>query len=294
MKTAGVWDPKQWPLYFAASNLDTLDHGKSILECLLIAVNELHDKDIAWVAQCIEAGKKVLIDSGVYWLATRHAEKHDVSMDVALSLDPTDVDGFDELYDRYVRLVRELGHRAWGYIEVDQGGKKNKRKTRAKLERLGFNPIPVYHPINDGWAYFDELAKKYDRICFGNVVNADAPTRKRLIATAWERRRAYPDLWIHALGLTPSELTVAYPINSCDSSTWIGPNRWGAHAAKTATTPFSKLDRQFVYKYGEEADSERSRQKGVRMCAYDAVMTNRVMRVIADAECQELGANLQV
>ena len=62
------------------------------------------------------------------------------------------------------------------------------------LEQMGLRPIPVYHPFNDGWDYFDYLAERYDRICFGNVVQADRETRKRLVATAWERHRKYPHL----------------------------------------------------------------------------------------------------
>ena len=59
-------------------------------------------------------------------------------------------------------------------VEVDQGGRENKIKTRARLEKMGLRPIPVYHPLNDGWDYFDYLAENYDRICMGNVVNAEA------------------------------------------------------------------------------------------------------------------------
>jgi hypothetical protein len=52
------------------------------------------------------------------------------------------------------------------------------------LEQMGLRPIPVYHPFNDGWHYFDYLAERYDLVCFDNVVQADRETRKRLVATA--------------------------------------------------------------------------------------------------------------
>ena len=62
-----------------------------------------------------------------------------------------------------------------------------------QAESLGLKPIPVYHPLLDGWDYFDELAAQYDRICFGNIVQAPAATRIRLLHTLWERHRRYPD-----------------------------------------------------------------------------------------------------
>jgi hypothetical protein len=51
-----------------------------------------------------------------------------------------------------------------GYTELDQGGRDHKRRTRTRLHDLGLNPIPVYHPFNDGWDYFgaEQYAKFVD------------------------------------------------------------------------------------------------------------------------------------
>jgi len=48
-------------------------------------------------------------------------------------------------WDRYLAVNKRLGDKVWGYMELDQGGAKNKRITRAKLHDLGINPIPVWH-----------------------------------------------------------------------------------------------------------------------------------------------------
>lgn len=185
IRTGGRWDSATWPVYFLASETGTLDHVHRLHTHLLVAVNELAgEPQLDCVKKFAASGNEVLIDSGVYWLSTQHAQAHGLTMDQALALAPEDIDGFVDLYARYVRLVLEIGDRSWGYIEIDQGGRDNKIKTRARLEKKGLRPIPVYHPLNDGWDYFDELASRYDRICFGNVVQADAETRKRLIATA--------------------------------------------------------------------------------------------------------------
>lgn len=290
--TGGTWDRNHWPVYFIAANMETLRISASCSKHVLVAVNELEaDRDVASVGDFIRAGKHVFIDSGVYNLSTQHANAHGITMNEALGLSPSDVDGFDELFERYVELMRQFGDSVWGYIEIDQGGRENKIKTRARLEDLGLKPIPVYHPFNDGWDYFDYLAQRYDRICFGNVVMADSATRKRLIATAWERRRKYPHLWIHALGMTPSETTTAFPINSCDSSTWISSVRWGSHKALIANSHASELGQDFLYDFDVDPTDKKGHRKARTMCAYDATIVGRTMRQIAGDQRDELGCD---
>lgn len=292
IKTAGTWDRQDWPTYFVAASLGALEWARPTITNMLVAVNELHEqKDIDRVASFVDEGKAVLVDSGVFWLSTQHAQKHGVTMDIALGMAPTEVDGFEELYANYVKLNTGFGDRCWGYIEIDQGGRENKMRTRAKLEALGLRPIPVYHPLNDGWDYFDHLAQNYDRICFGNVVNADMSVRKRLVATAWERRRKYPHLWIHLLGMTPSEITMAFPSNSCDSSTWISGVRWGAHST-TISSQRMPLDDGFVYDRAHAMTGERGYHKAAMMCGYDAFMTKRTMQRVAADQKKELGADI--
>jgi hypothetical protein len=280
-RTGGRWNPREGNIYFVASNADSLERVAAHYDYFLIAVNELQEsgkgrKDLARVEAWCTGGKSVFLDSGVFNLATVHAKAHGLSMDKALGLPPEEVDGFDHLYMRYVRIAKRLEHKVWGFVEIDQGGAKNKRRTRARLEAEGLIPIPVYHPFNDGWDYFDELASQYDRICFGNVVMADQETRKRLLATAWERRKKYPHLWIHLLGLTPNEALNAYPINSCDSSTWLNHVRW-SNGAKTrvALRPFSLMPDNFRYQYGADAKARNGYDKA---CQFGAVEAHMVMR----------------
>lgn len=121
-----------------------------------------------------------------------------------------------------------MGDRLWGAIELDQGGVEHKPRTRARIEEeFGITPIPVYHPLLDGWDYYDDLASGYDRICFGNLVKASPPLRLRLVHTASERARGYPYLWTHLLGVYPNENVLAMPLRgSCDSSSWLTSERW--------------------------------------------------------------------
>jgi hypothetical protein len=292
IRTAGTWDPQEWPIYFAATVSGVYELTMDKLDNMLIAVNEIaNDRGSRLLEQMLGIVHNVLIDSGVYWLSTQHARAHDVSMDVALSMAPIEIDNFEWLFDSYVDIVRKHGDRAWGYIEIDQGGRENKLKTRAKLERLGLRPIPVYHPFNDGWEYFDYLAERYDRICFGNVVMADFSTRKRLLATAWERRRKYPHLWIHMLGLTPGDLLTAFPINSCDSSSWMTNPRWGHHRGYIGAQRVGADIRGFMYDMDTEKDDAGGSTAATHLAAYDVHMLNRSINLITNEQRRDLGAD---
>lgn len=288
--TGGRWDPQEENIYFIASNINSLREGSKSHNFLLVAVNELNtSEDMEAVERWCDEGKRVFIDSGVFNLANGHAKSHGMSMDQALALAPDEIDGFGELLEKYCDLITRLGDKVWGYIEVDQGGRENKIKTRAKLEGMGFNPIPVYHPFNDGWDYFDHLGQNYDRICFGNIVQADRLTRQKLLATAWERRRKYPNLWIHLLGMTPNEWVNALPINSCDSSTWLRLVRWAtAFRAPVALKPFSTLSKHFTYNFEADPDAPEGHKKARQLGAYDAHFLVENWRAMV-AECRELG-----
>jgi len=224
----------------------------------------------------------VLLDSGIFWLTQRHMRAHPgMTMDEALSLPPDEVDGFDWLWANYVALASEFEDRLWGYIELDQGGADNKRKTRAKLEALGLRPIPVYHPLNDGWDYFDELCEQYDRICMGNVVQARNPVRRHLLSTLWERRRRHPDVWVHVLGLTISEMLTAYPVSSTDSSGWVYALRYGAQTAPGAHAMgdiFSRFPTTFSYDPGLDRHDLGGQRRGVHFLASEAYFMQTVMR----------------
>lgn len=293
IKTGGAFDPTDRHVYFLAGNIGNLSQAAAMHDYILIAINEINnERDEQFVESLIARGKKVFIDSGIFWLTNEHARAHNVSMDVALALAPEDIDGFENLWKRYIRIAERFKDTCWGYIELDQGGLENKKRTRARIEALGLRPIPVYHPLNDGWEYFDELAARYDRICFGNVVQADMPTRKRLIATAWERHRAHPDLWIHLLGYTPNELLNAFPINSGDSSSWLSAIRWSIGYIEFACNKtLGSLPGDFRYLLGSPKDGPRGREKAASMSAYGSAMLQRNWRTYIDT-LRQLGAEI--
>ena len=209
-------------------------------------------------------------------LTNEHKRKVGCTMDEALGLAPDQIEGFDDLFKRYLAICGTLGEESWGYIEIDQGGRENKVKTRARLESLGLRPIPVYHPLNDGWDYFDHLATNYDRICVGNVVQADTETRRRLIATVHERRLRYPHLWIHLLGVTPCELTHSCPSNSSDSSTWLNAVRWSNSAREWAIGKgVGGFERNMAYDLNADSNAVNGSIKSVALQGMQAELNGR-------------------
>jgi hypothetical protein len=267
----GRFDPHERNVYFIAGSIDRLENASHAHEHLLIAVNEVTSRGTDHMADWIRRGKKVFLDSGIFNLTNEHARRHGVRMDQALALAPDAIDGFSELMKKYLALVSQLEGGLWGYIELDQGGAENKKKTRAFLEAKGLRPIPVYHPLNDGWDYFDELASGYDRICFGNVVQADPQTRIRLVATAFERMRRYPHLWVHLLGVTAGEVVYTYPSSSCDSSTWLSAVRWTAsHRIRCHGTPFALMGEAWAYSRDDETSGPRGSDKAGEAAGYES------------------------
>lgn len=224
--SGGKFDPDAPLTYFIAGGAEVL--LQSPHPHVLIAVNEVRSaKDYDRLDRLCDE-RQVMLDSGIFSLANSHAKRHGVSHDVGLSMPPEQIDGFQELWDRYGEVTTRYADRLWGAVELDQGGVEHKPRTRARIEaEFGIVPIPVYHPLLDGWDYYDQLAREYDRLCFGNIVKASPPLRLRLAHTASERARAYPYLWQHFLGMTPNENLLAIPYRgSCDSSSWVTNLRW--------------------------------------------------------------------
>lgn len=280
----GRFDPGEGHIYFLASNVDRMQYGAEFYDYILTAVNELDSADsLDQLARWIDSGKKVLLDSGIFSLASNHARTHGLTHDQALALAPDDIDGFDALYERYLHITTTYGEGLWGYIELDQGGKVNKRKTRARLEAAGLRPIPVYHPLVDGWDYFDELAQGYDRICLGNIVQAPPNVRLRLLATMHERIQAYPGLWVHALGLTPNTVAYSYPTSSADSSSWLSGIRWSGLIERAAGASLGTLPKDFQYVLGSDPDGPAGNVKATRMSGYASALQMQNWRQYAEA-----------
>jgi hypothetical protein len=264
----GRYDPTDKPLYFISSNTDRLRQAGPMHDSILVAVNELRgEKDRQIVQGFFAGGAKILLDSGIFNLGMQHGRAHDLGFYEVLQLAPEQIDGFGKLEDAYTQLVTAYADQLWGYVELDQGGMHNKIRMRAKFEAKGLRPIPVYHPLVDDPSYFDYLGQRYDRICIANVVQSPIEVRRRILATVWEKKRRYPELWVHVLGYTPDPLLSAYPFESADSSTFLAAMRWGLALDRAFGKPLD-LRRGFVpglLSEGVSQDHPRGNNKATRL-----------------------------
>lgn len=276
------FDPSERNLYFLASNVVCLDLGAAKRhDFMLLALNEIHTPEhLNTIEQWTgPQGVRLLLDSGVFNLARTFADARGIPLNEAFGASPGEVEGFEPLFDKYVATVKRLEGGLWGYIEIDMGGAAGKTQTRNRLESMGLRPIPVYHPFNDPPEYFDELARCYDRICIGNLVKSSSATRKRLMATLWERARAYPHLWIHLLGLTPNPWFNAYPFASSDSSGWLMGLRWtDSDRERAALQNCGVMGRAFAYQRGTPIEGPVGHTKATQLAAYRAAMNLRNWR----------------
>jgi hypothetical protein len=270
----GRFDPDEGFVFFVAGV--NISNATGYHPWTLMAVNDaMTDSGVAELHERTERpDAKLLLDSGIFWLATRYAAANGLTMDEALKVPPEEIDDFERLLARYLELVKAYEDRLWGYVELDQGGAENKRRTRAMLEAEGLRPIPVYHPLADGYDYLDELLESYDRICIGNVVMADAPTRRALLALVWERRRrSGRRVWLHLLGYTPNQLLNALPFNSTDSSSHVYALRFGARMCmgRAMLAQFGTLwDDRFSYDLEAYGDEERGLPKKTALLSWIA------------------------
>lgn len=274
----GLFDPQDPHLYFVAGDAGnfTFTHPhRNILQ----AANDLTSPGtIKQFEQGIADGKVLMLDSGVYNLTSTYCR--DTGRDPAdvWAMNPQDIPGFPELWDLYVRLARTYESDIWGYVEMDLGGVESKRRLREKLNDLGLFPIPVYHPLADGWDYFDELAETHDRVCWANLAGTPQPVRKRLVATAYQRAREYPHLWVHLLGFTPNEWLPGMPLHSADSSSWLRGIRWGFEQGTSYLRPYGRLSGAF----SPELGGGSQREHAVNMASANAHFAERNWHTIMD------------
>jgi hypothetical protein len=268
-RTEGAnYDSAEVHKYFLASGVGFAVARPSFAQDILIAVNEVSEKDISKLKESFTGTTRLFLDSGIFNLTNKHKRAHNCTMDEALALAPNEIDGFDDLLEKYCKIVEAFRDSLWGYIELDQGGEHNKRKTRAMLEGMGFSPIPVYHPLNDSYDYFDELASGYDRICLGNIVQAHPSLRLKILRTVFERRQKYPHLWIHVLGMHPSSSLFSMPMTSCDSSSWTCSMRYGWMNTFAGGKSFGKIA-GIRYTLGNKNEMDVSFQMGMRGSCLD-------------------------
>lgn len=260
----------------AAMELDLHKHVLVPLDQVSITAGHVND-----IRRAARQGFKILLDSGVYSMTANYARATGKLIEYAHLQPPETFSEWPVLRRKYEAVVGDLGDELWGYIELDQGTAEQKTKTRLELEAAGLHPIPVYHPASDTPEYFQKLLAEYDRVCVGGLAITGGPAvRRRVMATVWERRQAYPDTWVHLLGvslLTPEVL--AYPPDSIDSSSWTTLSRWAkAFRPMSLSGGLAGTGEEMRYSYNAEADAVDGSGKARHLGMYEDYMMERSWR----------------
>lgn len=95
------------------------------------------------------------------------------------------------------------------------------------LERMGLDPLPVYHTGED-WKWFDRYIDEYPYIALGGAVGYSASVLMPWAIKCFKRvRERNSSTVFHGFGLTNIKAITSLPWFSCDSSTWAQAYRWG-------------------------------------------------------------------
>lgn len=245
-------------LFFVVDTISNFKNSEieKYLDNFLFPINGFDGADDEYICKLISIGKTILIDSGIFSLCSEYAKKNMIPLSNAFVTAPEKFNGFEKLYEKYIRIINDLKDKIWGYIELDIGGQENKKRIRRQLESQGLNPIPVYHPLGDDYEYFDYLCERYQRICIGNLVNAAPPVKNRILWDLDKRRKKYPDLWIHYLGISLSQHCFSFKIDSCDSSGITSMLRWRTMSSKSLLKDCDSVQRK-IFNY--DGMDERSK-----------------------------------
>lgn len=104
------------------------------------------------------------------------------------------------------------------YFNMDVvGNPKASEVNLRRMEKSGYNPIPVFH-YGSPWSALDNLVGKYPLVGIGGTVGQPY---SRKVAFFQELFSRYPDGKFHGLGFANRKLLEQFPFESSDSVWWL-------------------------------------------------------------------------
>ena len=235
IRTGGKWEPTDGGfvqfLAGASPDHDVVNHlVKDGNANFLIAINNLTSKgELESFYQYLNGNFRIMIDSGCFNYAARHAALHGIGLVEAFESRPETIEGWDELYRMYIDILYPVRNRVWGYVELDFGAIEDRKRIRHELRKHDLSPMPVYK-LTDPLEYYRELLKTHSRICAGGFTVVGPTHRRDIFLKMWEiKQEMGSDTWIHLLGVTwTAKLLLFCDFESIDSSSWLRCARFGA------------------------------------------------------------------
>ena len=104
--------------------------------------------------------------------------------------------------------------------------------------------IPVYHYsdfIERKWrSLIDRYVERYHFIAIGGVAGTQMPEKGLQAFLSYVFSKTTDKIRVHGLGITRDDLMLRYPFYSVDSTSWLGPMKWGS--TKRGIRPGNWLD----------------------------------------------------
>jgi len=126
----------------------------------------------------------------------------------------------------YAAWLKRWQHLFSVYVNLDViRDPKATSQNQAILERMGLEPIPVFHTGTD-FKHLDRLMKRYPYIALGGMVGAERKATLRWAATCHKRAQDYGSVF-HGFGQTSMDNIMSIPWYSVDSSSWGGGFMYG-------------------------------------------------------------------
>lgn len=124
--------------------------------------------------------------------------------------------------EEYSSFVKENNDYLYAYSNLDViGDSKATRNNQKALEKLGINPIPVFH-YNENEKYLIKYLKEgYKHIALGGLVMTSKKHFKDWLDKIWGKYLVNTNIKIHGFAVTSHSLLTRFPWHSVDSTTWI-------------------------------------------------------------------------
>jgi hypothetical protein len=203
----------------------------------LVNGNKVSNDRVQELKALAERGHSFYLDSGCFTLANAHANKTGQNPWDVFMTSPSKLPFFNAWFDLYCMVVPVLKPYLWGVVEIDFGSAEERAETRERIYKAcGIKPIPVYRCLSEPFEVFEKLVATHDRVCLAGTAKVPTWARYAAYSKATEIiERANPKCRVHALGVGAFGPFTASLLNSCDSSTYANPARFGLTCGYTLT-----------------------------------------------------------
>lgn len=141
--------------------------------------------------------------------------------------------------DAYIRFLDRFKHKSFHgkmfrCMNLDSLNLKESLANQKKLEKLGYNPLPIYHYsefASDDREIIQDMVRDYDYIAIGGVAGTGLRASQKRAYLNYVFNLTRDKVKVHGLGMSSLKPVDRYPFYTVDSSTWLQFQKFGASRA---------------------------------------------------------------